>query len=218
MRGLVARPHDLSVYFVTDPVLCAARGVVETALAAVQGGATLVQLRDPQANGRALFETARALVAALRPTGVSLIVNDRPDIALAAGAAGVHVGQGDLPAAVVRQLLGPEAIIGLSITDPAQLAAVPWDCVDHLGAGPVFTTATKADAAPAMGLAGLAAVCAQARCPVVAIGGIGLAEAAACIQAGASGVAVVSAIATATDPAAVTRQLARTVQEARAHV
>ncbi len=213
----MARRHDLSVYFVTDPVLCAARGVVETALAAVQGGATLVQLRDPQANGRALFEAAAALVAALRPTGVPLIVNDRPDIALAAGAAGVHVGQGDLPAAVVRQLLGPDAIVGLSITDPAQLADVPWDCVDHLGAGPVFTTATKADAAPAMGLAGLAAVCAQARCPVVAIGGIGLAQAGACIQAGADGVAVVSAIAAAADPAAASRQLAAAVKEARGH-
>lgn len=214
----MGRRHDLSVYFVTDPVLCAARGVVQTALAAVAGGATLVQLRDPQANGRALFETASALVAALRPTGVPVIINDRPDIALAAGAAGVHVGQGDLPASIVRQLLGPDAIVGLSITEAGQLADVPWDCVDHLGAGPVFSTATKADAAPAMGLPGLTAICARARCPVVAIGGIGLAEAAACIQAGAAGVAVVSAIAAAPDPIEASRRLASAVQEARAHV
>jgi thiamine-phosphate pyrophosphorylase len=203
----MARAHDLSVYFVTDPDLCARHGVVATALAAVRGGATLVQLRDPAASGRALYESARALVQALAPAGIPLIVNDRPDVALAAGAAGVHVGQSDLPVPVVRQLIGPDMILGLSITD-AQLADVPWELVDHIGAGPVFATSTKADAAPAMGIAGLKAICDAAPCPVVAIGGIGMTQVAACITAGAAGVAVVSAIASAPDPEEAARQLA----------
>lgn len=201
------RTADLRLYFVTDPVLCAARGVVEESLRAVQGGATLVQLRDPTAKGRAYLELARALVDALKPTGVPLIVNDRADIALAAGAAGVHVGQDDVPPALARAIMGPEAIIGLSITDAAQIASVDENCVDHLGVGPVFGPGVKSDAKPAMGLAGLAGCVRLARLPVVAIGAVSLANAAECIAAGAAGVAVVSAIAGQPDPTAAAQAL-----------
>jgi thiamine-phosphate pyrophosphorylase len=215
VRSSVRQACDLSVYFVTDPVLCAPLGVVGTALAAVQGGATLVQLRDPQAKGAVLLKTARALVAALAPHGVPLIVNDRPDVALLAGAAGVHLGQDDLPPAQVRAMLGPDALIGLSVTDPQQLGSLDWNAIDHLGAGPVYTTGTKSDAAPALGLEALSAICAASRRPVVAIGGIDLSRTPACIRAGAQGVAVVSAIASAPDPQAAARALVGAVREAR---
>ncbi len=207
---------DLRVYFVTDPHLCAKRGLVETALQAVAGGATLVQLRDPHAKGRALLEQARALVAALAPSGVPLVVNDRPDIALAAGAQGVHVGQDDIPAALARALMGPEAIVGLSTTSAAQVSRVAWDVVDHIGVGPVFGPGVKSDANPVIGLAGLRDCVALARKPVVAIGGVSLAGAADCIAAGAAGVAVVSAIAGQDDPRAAAADLRRVVDGALA--
>ena len=175
----------------------------------------MVQVRDPGAKAGALVETARALVAALAPFGVPLIVNDRPDVALAAGAAGVHLGQDDLPVAAARAILGPDAIIGLSITHVDQAADVAWDLVDHVGAGPVFATATKADAAPPLGLAGLAEVCARALKPVVAIGGIDLSRAPSCLHAGAAGVAIVSAIASAPDPEAAARAFAEIAEQGR---
>lgn len=207
---------DLRVYFVTDRALCARLGLVETVLQAVAGGATLVQLRDPDAKGRELLEMARALVAALAPTGIPLIVNDRPDIAHAAGAAGVHVGQDDAPPGIAREIMGPGAIIGLSVTQPSQISAIPHGIVDHLGVGPVFGPGVKSDAKPAIGLDGLRACVALARKPVVAIGGVGLGNAAACVEAGADGVAVVSAIAAQTDPQAAAAALRGVVDEALA--
>jgi thiamine-phosphate pyrophosphorylase len=210
---------DLSLYHVTDARLSGSRGLVETVLAAVRGGATLIQLRDPEAKAGALIELGRALLAALEPTGVPLIVNDRPDVALALGAAGVHLGQGDLAPAIARRILGPHAVIGLSIDHPDQLARVPWDEVDHLGVGPVYARGAKADAAEPMGLEGLAACVRRSRVPVVAIGGIAPGLAAACVHAGAEGVAVVNSIAGAADPEARARELSREVRrtlEARA--
>lgn len=211
------RPEiNLALYHVTDGPLSAARGLVETALAAVRGGATLIQLRDPAAKSGVLLEQARALVAALAPTGVPLIVNDRPDVALAAGAAGVHVGQDDLPPAAARALMGPDAVIGLSITDPSQMADVPWDLIDHLGVGPVISKGVKPDAAEPMGLTGLAACVRLSRRPVVAIGGILQGTARGCVLAGADGVAAVAAIAGAADPEAAARALRAEVEQALA--
>ena len=178
---------------------------------AVAGGATLVQLRDPVAKTRALVDEARALVALLKPLGIPLIVNDRVDVALAAGADGVHLGQSDMTVGDARALIGPEPILGLSITEMADLEGADLTGVDYLGVGPIFPTATKADAAPAMGLDGLAAVRSASRLPIVAIGGIGLANAGAVIAAGADGVAVVSAICAAPDAAAAAGALAAAV-------
>ena len=208
------RTHDLRLYYVTDAPLSAERGLIETALAAVRGGATLVQLRDPVAKAGALVEQARALVAALEPFDVPLIVNDRPDVAHAVGAAGVHVGQGDLPPQAARAILGPDAIIGLSITHPDELAAVPWDAVDHLGVGPVVSRGVKPDATEPMGVAGLAECVRRARRPVVAIGGMTAEVAADCIAAGADGLAVVAGIAAASDPEAAARTIRRAVDRA----
>ena len=209
------RAFDLSVYLVTDTGLCGPRGVIETVRQAISAGATIVQVRDPVSKTRMLVELARDLLAILRPAGVPLIVNDRVDVALAAGADGVHVGQADMATVDVRRLIGPDPILGLSVTaltdlDPSDLAGV-----DYLGVGPVFATATKADAAPAMGLDGLAAVRAVSTLPIVAIGGVHAGNAADVMAAGADGVAVVSAICAAPDAAAATRELTGIVAAAR---
>jgi len=210
------RAVDLTLYYVTDAPLSAERGLVETAMAAVRGGATLVQLRDPLAKAGALLRQAAALKAALDQAGVPLIINDRPDVALAVGAAGVHVGQDDLPVEAVRRLMGPDAIVGLSVTNRAELDRVPWELVDHVGVGPIVSRGVKPDAAEPMGLAGLKALAGAARKPMVAIGGIDLVSAADCIAAGADGVAVVSAIAGADDPEAAARRLRAAVDGALA--
>ncbi len=209
------RAFDLSVYLVTDRELCGTRGVVETVRQAIAAGATMVQLRDPQAKTRALVEEARRLGSLLRPAGIPFIVNDRVDVAIAAGADGVHLGQSDMSVADARALIGPEAILGLSITAVADLAASDLAGVDYLGVGPVFATATKPDAAPAMHLAGLAAVRAACPLPIVAIGGISADNAAAVVAAGADGVAVVSAICAAPDAAEATHNLADIVAVAK---
>ncbi len=206
---------DLSVYLVTDRELCGTRGVVETVRQSIAAGATMVQLRDPVAKTRSLVEQARALVALLRPAGIPFIVNDRVDVAMAAGADGVHLGQSDMSVADARGLMGPGPLLGLSITALADLATSDLAGVDYLGVGPVFTTATKADAAPAMGLDGLAAVRAASDLPIVAIGGIDHTNTAEVIAAGADGVAVVSAICTAPDAGAATRGLAEIVAAAK---
>jgi thiamine-phosphate pyrophosphorylase len=210
----MAAAFDLSVYLVTDGPLCVRRGVLDTVRAAIDGGATTVQLRDPQAPARELVATARALVALLRPRGIPLIVNDRIDVALAADADGVHLGQDDITPRDARRQLGPARIIGLSVGSPAEFAASADDLpfVDYLGTGPLRVTTTKADAGAAIGIAGFAAVRALTRLPMVAIGGIDAALAAAAAEAGADGVAVVSAICAAPDPAAAAAAIAAAVR------
>jgi thiamine-phosphate pyrophosphorylase len=213
----MARTFDLSVYLVTDAALCSVAGVLATVEAAVAGGATLVQLRDPLASTRALVAEARALVALLRPRGVPLIVNDRVDVALAADADGVHLGQDDMALRDARALLGPDRIIGLSVGTPEQFAASRDElaAVDYLGTGPVRVTATKADAGDAIGLGGFAAVRALSPLPVVAIGGLDAALSAEVVAAGGAGAAVVSAVCGTDDPRAAAARIAAAVAAAR---
>jgi thiamine-phosphate pyrophosphorylase len=206
---------DPTLYLVTDPVLAGGRPLAEVVAAAVKGGATLVQLRDKEAGGRTLLEQARSLKALLDPLGVALIVNDRVDVAAAAGAAGCHVGQSDLPAAAARALLGPEPILGVSLDRVEQIAEVDPEIVDYVAHGPFAATATKPDAGAPVGAAGLAAVRARTRLPLVAIGGIDDRNAGEAVRAGADGIAVVSAIVAAADPEAASRQLMRAVETAR---
>ena len=191
---------------VTDGSLCAPRTLVEVVRAALHGGVGLVQLREKKLDSRAFVERARAIKALTAPLGVPLIINDRLDIALVVGADGLHVGQSDLSVADVRLWL-PDAIIGLSIESMADLRAVPSG-VDYLGVSPVFATATKSDTAPAVGLAGLVAMRAATRLPLVAIGGIGAHNARAVLRHGADSLAVVSAICAAADPRAAAAELA----------
>jgi thiamine-phosphate pyrophosphorylase len=212
---LTARPatrwrtrHALCL--VTDAALCAPRSLLEVVAAAVQGGVGLVQLREKALDSRAFAERARALKALLAPLGVPLLINDRLDIALVCGADGLHVGQTDLCVEDVRRWL-PEGLIGLSVESLADVQAVPAGVaagVDYLGVSPVFGTPTKTDTAPALGLAGLAAMRAATALPLVAIGGIHAGNAREVLRHGADGLAVVSAVCAATDPRAAAAELA----------
>jgi thiamine-phosphate pyrophosphorylase len=203
------RQLELSLYLVTDTTLCGARGVPETVRAAVAGGVTVVQLRDPRATGRELYEAAVALRAIV--TDVPLIVNDRLDIALAAGADGVHLGQSDLPVARAREIAGADFVIGWSAATAEEIAYAEKSpgIVDYLGIGPVFTTPTKPDAGPGLGPDLVAELAGLSSLPTVAIGGINL-ENASQIR-GVDGICVVSAICSADDP----RAAAEALREAR---
>lgn len=198
---------DLRLYLVTDRPLCGGRDVVEVAVQAARGGATLAQLREKQCSTEECVVLAARLKAVLDPLGVPLIVNDRVDVALAVGAAGVHLGQTDMPAARARALLGPTAVIGLSVESEAQARAAEAEPVDYLGVSPVFATSTKPDAGLPWGLEGLRRLRALSRHPLAAIGGIGLDNAEAVMAAGAQGVAVVSALCAAPDPESSARLL-----------
>ena len=199
---------------VTDRALSRGRSTVDVALEAVAGGVACVQLREKTCGTREFLEQARALVEVLRPLGVPLIVNDRVDVALAAGADGVHVGQGDMPAADARRLGPPGWIVGVSAESVADAVRAEADGADYVGASPVFGTPTKVDHAPPLGLAGLAAIRAAVGIPVVAIGGLHAGNAAEVVRAGADGLAVVSAVVAAESPRAAAAALRRAIDEA----
>lgn len=206
----MARPVDLTLYLVTDTGLCGARGVAATVAAAVRGGVTAVQVRDPQAPDDEVVRLGRSVAAALAGTGVPLIVNDRVHLVEAIGADGAHVGQGDLDPIAARALLGPAAVLGLSVQTLAHVeaaTALPPGTVDHLGVGPVWWQATKLDAADPGGLETLAAIVRRSPVPCVAIGGIDAARVPSVRATGAAGVAVVSAVCGQPDPAAAARRL-----------
>ena len=205
---------DPTLYLATDTDLCRPRPVADVVRAAVAGGVTAVQVRDKTASRRELYGLTLAVRAALaETTGVAVIVNDAVDVALLAGADGVHVGQDDLPAEQVRALIGPDRHLGLSISSAAELAAalaLPAGVVDVVGIGPIWATPTKPAAAPALGLDGLAEIAAGARAAgllSVAIGGISAANAGAVWNAGVDGICVVSEICAADDPAGAARRL-----------
>lgn len=207
LEGVVLNP---GVYLVADPQLCGARGVLETVRAAVDGGIEMVQIRDKNASAVDLSEMVMRIADAVGDRAMVLI-NDRVDVYLAARAAGaavhgVHVGQSDLSAAQVRAMAGPEAIIGLSANTVGhldRLHALPQGTVDYLGVGVIRPTLTKPDHPAPLGIDGFAAIAAATTVPCVAIGGVKLADVRPLRRAGAAGVAVVSAICAADDPARV---------------
>lgn len=203
---------DPSLYLVLDPVLCEPLGMVETTRRAVAGGVTMVQLRDKTASTAAMIETGRALKQVLAGSGVPLIINDDVEAAIACGADGVHVGQGDMAAGVVRQRIGSDMILGLSVTSLALAEAATSAPVDYLGIGPVLATGTKPDHAPVMGFDGLVAAIRAVSVPVVAIGGLKHSHIEAVFQSGAKGIAVVSAICGTLDPEKAARDLAQTIR------
>ncbi|MCE4542087.1 MULTISPECIES: thiamine phosphate synthase [unclassified Caballeronia] len=209
---------DLSLYLVLDPVQCGGHdAALAVARAALEGGATLVQLRAPEWHKRAWFDLARELAPLARAHGVPFVVNDHVDVALAVGADGVHIGQRDLPAEIARRLLGPDALIGLSVSnlDETAEADARAGIVDYLGAGPVYATPTKTDASAPCGIDGLAAIRAATRLPTVAIGGIQAHNAAEVMRAEPAGLAVVSAICKAPDPREAAASLAATIAQSR---
>lgn len=202
MRPLPRHGADMSLYLVLDPGLCAAIGMVATARAAVAGGATMVQLRDKTADTPRLIGTGRALKAAMAGSGARLIVNDDVEAAIAIGADGLHIGQGDMAVAEARARIGPAMLLGLSVETPALAARVDPALVDYVGAGPVFATPSKPDHKTPVGFDGLAALVTASPVPAVAIGGIKANHVAQALKAGARGVAVVSAICGQPDPEA----------------
>ena len=209
------RLPDLSVYLVLDPVLCGGlAGMVRTATAAVKGGAGVVQLRLKDATTAERVAVGRALKAALAGSPAALVINDDLEAALAAGADGLHVGQGDLDAATARARLGPATLLGVSVHSVATARAVDPGLVDYAGVGPVFATPTKTDAEAPVGWDGLARIVAACPVPCVAIGGIKADHAAPARAAGAAGLAVVSAICGQSDPEAAARALARALAAA----
>ena len=200
---------DLSLYLITDPALCAEKGLVETVKAAVEGGVSMVQLRDKHASDADMIEEAKALKEALAGSGVPLIINDRLDVALAAGADGLHMGQSDGDVAAARRALGPDAILGLSVSNHAQMREVNEEPLDYLGLGPIFATQTKDDHDIPLGLDGLEELAAASSLPCVAIGGLKADHVEAVRKAGAQGLAVVSAICATKDPKAAAQEFKR---------
>lgn len=206
--------YEWTLYLVTDRSLAGATPLPDLVASAVRGGVTAVQLREKECSTREFVELARALKTLLAPLGVPLIVNDRVDVALAAGADGVHVGQSDMDCRDVRRLIGPSAVVGLSVETLDQALAAPLEA-DYLGVGPIFATPTKIDAAPAWGLAGLSALRGVSHRPLVAIGGIHGDNAGSVIGCGVEGIAVVSAICAAPDPELAARTLRREIARGR---
>jgi thiamine-phosphate pyrophosphorylase len=209
------RRFDLALYVITDARLARGRDQVDVVAAALRGGATMVQLRDKDLPARDQYALGLRLRELTRQHGAALIVNDRVDLALALDADGVHLGQDDLPPAVARALLGPERVVGVSVGSPAELDLVRREGADYLGTGPFSLTGSKSDAGAAIGAAGIARVRALTDLPIVAIGGLTAGTAGEAVRAGATGVAVISAIVSADDPALAAQQIRQAVDAAR---
>ncbi len=203
-------PSVLALVAITDDLRDGLVGLVARGAAAARGGASMLQVRLKHASSRELVEVTRALVAAV---DVPVLVNDRADVALAAGAAGVHLGIDDLPVSAVRAIAPPGFIVGASFGDEAELAHARG--ADYVGIGPVHATASKLDAGTAIGIDGFARLRALVPCPAIAIGGVGAADAAPLCAAGAAGVAVIRAVFGAADPEAAARELRLAVDAAR---
>jgi thiamine-phosphate pyrophosphorylase len=177
--------------------------------AALSAGAPVIQVRAKRRTDRELFDFTVRVVRACRAAGATCLVNDRADVAVAAGAAGVHVGAEDLPVTAVRTVVGPDRIVGGTARHPVSAAALVGAGADYLGVGPAFGTSTKDGLPDPLGPAGIGAVAGAIDRPVIAIGGVTAARVPDLLAAGAYGVAVVSAVSDAADPAAATRELLR---------
>lgn len=196
------KAQDLRLYLVTDRMSAAGRNVKDVVAKALKGGVTMIQIREKEASARDIIALAVEVKQMAAPYGVPVIINDRVDIAVAAGADGVHLGRSDVPCGVARSILGRDKIIGLSVENFGQVFIANGLDVDYIGASPVFLTPTKTDTSIPFGLDGLAEVVDISSHPVVAIGGINLVTAPKVIGCGVDGLAVVSAIMGAGDPQA----------------
>ncbi len=214
-------PVDIRLYGIVGPGNTMGRDIATCVKQAVAGGATVIQLRDKTSDTRLLVETARTLKKVLAGSGVPLLINDRVDVALAAEADGVHLGQGDMAPADARRLLGPGRIIGLTLKSVFHAEAMADLDLDYACIGGVFATTSKDNPEPPVGLAGFARVAKAARVtkpglPVGAIAGIDGTNLRSVIGAGADGVAVISALFAAEDITAAAAELRRAVDEALA--
>lgn len=203
---------DYSIYLVTDDGCLQGRALIDCVREALEGGVTLVQYRAKTASSAEMYAKALQLKALCDSFNVPLIINDRLDIAMAVGAAGVHLGQDDLPCAAARRILGEDYIIGVSAHNPAEARAALLCGADYLGCGAVFGTATKADVKK-LGTDGLAAICKAKGLPVVGIGGVTADNYREVRAVGADGAAIVSGILAQPDISATVRAIAKVSQE-----
>lgn len=203
---------DYSIYLVTDDGCLQGRALLDCVSEALDGGVTLVQYRAKTASSAEMYAEALQLKALCDSFNVPLIINDRLDIAMAVGAAGVHLGQDDLPCAAARRILGEDYLIGVSAHNPAEAKAALQSGADYLGCGAVFGTATKADVKK-LGTEGLEAICKAKGLPVVGIGGVTADNYREVRAAGADGAAIVSGILAQPDISATVRAIAKVSQE-----
>jgi len=206
---------DYSLYLVTDQKLCLGRELIEVVMEAVAGGVCIVQIREKDSDTRDFFQLATAMKKSLEKTNVPLIINDRVDVAIAVDADGVHVGQTDLPCAVVRDMIGPEKILGVSINTFEQIDEAHKLNIDYLSLSPVFPTPTKPDTTPAFGIEGLKKARHMTSRPLMTIGGIDKTNLKDIVDTGMDGVAVVSAICSAPSPRMAARELAEIIRQSR---
>ncbi len=211
---------DITLYGILDPNRSKSRNLAELALAAVRGGATILQYRDKNAPVRVMIEQAQAIKQALDGSGIPLLINDRVDVVQASGADGVHVGQDDMRAEDARKILGPDAIIGLTIKSAAHAKAAPVDVLDYVCIGGVYDTLSK-DNPHSIGIDGWQQIAKYfrkhvSRLPVGAIAGIDQQNIADVIEAGANGAAIISALFMADDVEAAAKGLRAEINRARA--
>jgi thiamine-phosphate pyrophosphorylase len=202
------------LYLVTDRGLCGNRSLEDVVCQALTGGAACIQLREKDVSTRFFTDEARKMKALTAGFRVPLIINDRIDVALASGADGVHIGQDDMPYVEARRLMGPKAIIGLSVETWNDVVEAEAFDINYLGVSPVFETPTKTDTKGNWGLEGLAKIKAYSRHPLVAIGGMNASNAKEAVTAGADCIAVVSAICAAPDPSRASREINEIIQAA----
>lgn len=197
---------DYTLYFCTDRTLMSCDSVEKSVELAIDGGASVIQLREKNLSSRDFYETALSVLQITKPRGVPLIINDRLDICLAAGADGVHLGQSDIPCSVARKILGNEKIIGVSSHNPAEALRAQADGADYLGVGAAFATSTKSDVTP-VSPDTIRQIRAAVSIPFVVIGGINEKNISQLYGLGINGAAVVSAICAKPDIAAAAREM-----------
>jgi len=209
---------NLGLYVITDEKISGGKSHAEIARQALLGGADVIQLRDKTCSPKELLRTARSIRTVTRESGVLFIVNDRLDVAIASEADGVHLGPEDMRAGTARQIAPPGFIIGVSVGTAEEALRAEREGADYLALSPVFSTASKDDAGPGLGLRRLREIRRAVSIPVIAIGGINRKNVRDVIAAGADGIAVISAVVAAPDIAAAARELKDLVQECRQRI
>jgi thiamine-phosphate pyrophosphorylase len=205
--------NHLKFYFITDSNLLAKMTFFDFVSEILQGGVTAIQLREKNKNTKEFYELARQLKLLIKPKGIPLIINDRLDIALAVDADGIHVGQNDLSPTIIRKQLGQKKIIGLSISNHADLNCSCLNQVDYLGIGPIFETTTKTDAAKPTGLSFIQEVQNKTKLPLVAIGGINLNNIKSVLKFKVDGVAIASALTQSQNPKSEAGKILKVINE-----
>ncbi|MFN2342711.1 MAG: thiamine phosphate synthase [Desulfonatronovibrio sp.] len=203
---------DYSLYLVTDQDLCLGRNLINVVMEAVQGGVNVVQIREKNSETRDFYELARAMKQSLKGKNVPLIINDRVDVAMAVDADGVHAGQKDLPCSVIRQILGPDKIIGVSINTCEQIHEALEQGADYLSLSPVYPTPTKTDTTEPFGINGLIKARKMTTKPLITIGGINKSNIGEIMGTGMDGIALVSAICSAPSPRHAAEELSKSIK------